>query len=131
MKNLEPYYIPIKDTLKRILGSGNADYFIRRKIIEFRPVAFMRGSTFQDSIIILDEAQNLTPVQMKMFLTRIGENCKVIINGDMTQQDIKGMSGLMDAVKRLRGIRRVAIIEFSLNDVVRSGIVKDILRAYS
>jgi phosphate starvation-inducible PhoH-like protein len=91
----------------------------------------MRGSTFQDSIIILDEAQNLTPIQMKMFLTRIGENCKVIINGDMTQQDIKGMSGLMDAVKRLRGIRRVAIIEFSLNDVVRSGIVKDILRAYS
>lgn len=95
------------------------------------PLAFMRGRTFKNCWAILDEAQNTTPSQMKLFLTRIGDNCKVIIDGDIEQKDITTQSGLSDAVNKLKNTRKVGIVEFSVEDVVRSGIVKDILRAYS
>jgi phosphate starvation-inducible PhoH-like protein len=130
-EKMEPYYQPIKDLLYKIIGKGHTDYYIKRNVIEFRALAFMRGSTFSDSIVILDESENTTPQQMKMFLTRIGDDCKVIINGDIAQSDIKGNSGLNDALHRLQNVRKVGIIEFSVDDIVRSGICRDIIKAYA
>jgi phosphate starvation-inducible PhoH-like protein len=95
------------------------------------PLAFMRGRTFKNCWAILDEAQNTTPGQMKLFLTRIGDNCKVIIDGDLEQKDIPTQSGLADAVNRLKHTKKVGLVEFTVEDIVRSGIVKDIIRAYS
>jgi phosphate starvation-inducible PhoH-like protein len=91
----------------------------------------MRGSTFEDSFIILDEAQNVSPVSMKMFLSRIGENSKVVVDGDIQQKDIKGASGLSDAVDRLKHLNNVGWVNFDIDDIVRSGICKDIVIAYS
>ena len=90
----------------------------------------MRGRTFTNAVVILDEAQNTTPSQMMLFLTRIGQNCKVIIDGDLGQKDISGISGLQDAINKLRHVNSINVVEFGINDVVRSGIVKDILIAY-
>jgi phosphate starvation-inducible PhoH-like protein len=90
----------------------------------------MRGKTFARCFYILDEAQNCTPQQMKLFLTRIGEDCKVIIDGDIDQKDIAGMSGLQDAVNRLQNVDKIGIVEFTVDDVVRSGMCKEILMAY-
>lgn len=126
----DEYLTPMKAILYKALGHSYTELLFKNKIIEARPLAFMRGSTFENSIVILDEAQNVTPQQMKMFLTRIGENSKVIINGDVAQADIRGETGLNDAVKRLREIRNVGVVEFTIEDIVRSGIVKDILIAY-
>jgi phosphate starvation-inducible PhoH-like protein len=126
----DEYLTPMKSILYKALGHSHTELLFKNKIIEARPLAFMRGSTFEDSIVILDEAQNVTPQQMKMFLTRIGENSKVIINGDVAQSDIRGDSGLNDAVKRLRAVRSIGVVEFTIEDIVRSGIVKDILIAY-
>lgn len=126
----DEYLTPMKSILYKALGQTHTELLFKNKIIEARPLAFMRGSTFENSIVILDEAQNVTPQQMKMFLTRIGENSKVIINGDIAQSDIRGESGLNDAVKRLHSIRSVGVVEFTIEDIVRSGIVKDILIAY-
>ncbi|MCY1361775.1 Protein PhoH [compost metagenome] len=90
----------------------------------------MRGRTFKNAVIILDEAQNTTPTQMKLFLTRIGEGCTVIVNGDITQKDIPGASGLGDALLRMGGIPGVEIVRFTSADVVRSGLVQKIVEAY-
>jgi phosphate starvation-inducible PhoH-like protein len=130
-EKMEPYYQPIKDILYKIIGKGHTDYYIKRQVIEFRPLAFMRGSTFSESIVILDESENTTPGQMKMFLTRIGDDCKVIINGDIAQSDIKGNSGLSDGLHRLQHVRKVGFVEFGIDDIVRSGICKDIIKAYA
>jgi len=129
-EKLSPYYQPIKDIVYKRVGQGHGDFFFKRKMIEFRPLAFMRGSTFDNAFVILDEAQNTTKAQMKMFLTRIGNDCKVVIDGDIAQSDLKIESGLHDAVNRLSAVRHIGMVEFSADDVVRSGIVKDILRAY-
>jgi phosphate starvation-inducible protein PhoH and related proteins len=94
-------------------------------------LAFMRGHTFTDSFVVLDEAQNTTPTQMKLFLTRIGQNCKVVVNGDLSQRDISGPSGLADALDRLADLRDVAVVRFRREDIVRSGLVQDIVDAYS
>jgi phosphate starvation-inducible PhoH-like protein len=91
----------------------------------------MRGSTFEDSFIILDEAQNCTPTQLRMFLTRIGENSKVVVDGDVQQKDIKGLSGLDDALTRLKHLNNIGWVHFDIDDIVRSGICKDIVIAYS
>jgi phosphate starvation-inducible PhoH-like protein len=125
------YLTPMKSILNKALGHSYVEALFKNKTIEARPLAFMRGSTFENAIVILDEAQNVTPQSMLMFLTRIGTNCKVIINGDIKQSDIRGQSGLDDAVNRLRYVRDVDVTEFSADDIVRSGIVKDILKAYS
>jgi phosphate starvation-inducible PhoH-like protein len=96
--------------------------------IEIAPLAFMRGRTFSDAFIILDEAQNTTIEQMRMFLTRFGENVKVVITGDLTQSDIKGTNGLQWAIEKLKLCESVHIIRYNNSDVVRSALVRDILK---
>lgn len=119
------------DILNIRLGAGTVKYLMRHGRIVAAPLAYMRGRTFgEDTFVILDEAQNTTPAQMKMFLTRIGDNCNVVINGDIKQSDIKGPNGLEDAVERLSGVRSVYIHEFSRDDIVRSGLVRDVIDRY-
>ncbi|MBL4679565.1 MAG: PhoH family protein [Pseudomonadales bacterium] len=125
------YIEAFRDALNERLGSGAVDYYLRHGRIVAAPLAFMRGKTFgADSFVILDEAQNTTKAQMKMFLTRIGEQCKVVVNGDIQQSDIRGPNGLADAVDRVRGLPNVHIHTFERNDVVRSGLVRDLLDRY-
>lgn len=119
------------DILNTRLGAGTVKYLMRHGRIVAAPLAYMRGRTFaSDTFVILDEAQNTTPSQMKMFLTRIGEDCKVVINGDVKQSDISGKNGLADAVERLRGVATVAIHEFDRDDIVRSGLVREVIDRY-
>lgn len=126
----EPYIRPVRDALEEKFGSGFLEYLLKTGKIEARPLGLIRGSTFKNCWVILDEAQNVTPVQMKMFLTRIGENCKMIINGDLRQKDIVGVSGLEDAMKVLQRVSSVGKVTFSTDDIVRSGICRDIVIAY-
>lgn len=126
----DPYLQPFRDVLNERLGKTFVEYLIKIGRIEAAPLAYMRGRTFKDAFVILDEAQNTTPTQMKMFLTRIGQNTRVVVNGDITQKDIRGESGLADAVKKLSFIPAVKHIEFTREDVVRSGLVQEIVSAY-
>ena len=126
----QPYIEPFIDVLNERLGRSQVDYLLKRGQIVAKPLAYMRGTTFKNSMCILDEAQNTTPAQMMLFLTRIGRDCKVIVDGDINQKDISGISGLQDAVNRLKAVVGVGMVEFGINDCVRSGIVMDILRAY-
>jgi phosphate starvation-inducible PhoH-like protein len=131
-----PWIQPVADVFDERLGKGFHQNLMKNGRIQYKPLMMMRGSSFKDSWIILDEAQNTTPDQMKMFLTRIGENCKMIINGDALQSDLKdgrGVaqdSGLEDAVYRLRKLPAVGHVEFTMDDIVRHGLIKDILLAY-
>lgn len=125
-----PYIEPFKDVLVERLGASFYEWAIKNKRIIASPLSFMRGKTFKDCVVILDEAQNTSPIQMKLFLTRIGQNCKMIIDGDSSQKDISGISGLDDAISRLRVIPSVGIVRFEVEDIVRHGIIKNILRAY-
>lgn len=127
----EPYLQPVRQVLIERMGKGAFEYALKMNRIEPVPLGFMRGMTFNDCWVILDEAQNVTPAEMKMFLTRIGENCKVLICGDLDQVDIEGPSGLGDAVRRTSWIPSVRITEFSIEDVVRSGLVMQVLQSYS
>lgn len=127
----EPYLQPVRQVLTERMGKGAFDYALKMNRIEPVPLGFMRGMTFNDCWVILDEAQNVTPAEMKMFLTRIGENCKVIICGDLDQVDLPGPSGLGDAVNRTAWIPSVRITEFMIEDVVRSGLVMQVLQSYS
>jgi len=129
-EKFDPYLQPFKDVLNERLGRSHVEGMIKSGKIEAAPLAYMRGRTFRDAFVILDEAQNTTPTQMKMFLTRIGANCTVVVNGDINQKDIKGESGLRDAVRRLSYIPAVAHIEFRRDDIVRSGLVAEIVQAY-
>lgn len=126
----EPYFRPVKDALEEYLGSGALEYHLKAGNIEARPLAYLRGATLKNCWVILDEAQNLTPSQMKMFLTRIGSNAKFIINGDPTQKDIPGPSGLVDALHRLKGLGGVSTVYFERADIVRSGICQAIAERY-
>jgi len=126
----EPYFRPVRDALEEKFGTGYLEYLIKVGKIEARPLGLLRGSTFKDCWVILDEAQNVTPTQMQMFLTRIGENCKMIINGDLKQKDIPGLSGLEDAIHTLRRVAGVEEVNFTTKDIVRSGICRDIVIAY-
>jgi phosphate starvation-inducible PhoH-like protein len=128
-----PYFAPVLDILNERLGASFVTYAIRAEKIVALPLAYMRGHTFKDAFVIMDEAQNTTPSQMKMFLTRMGENVKCVVNGDATQSDLAPgtVSGLEDAVYRFRGHRDVGIIRFERADVVRSGFCMDVLDAYS
>lgn len=125
-----PYLAPFRDVLEERLGKGMVEYLIRKGRIEAAPLAYMRGRTFKNSMVILDEAQNTTPVQMKMFLTRIGEDTSVIVNGDPGQKDIPGKSGLVDAIERVSFIPSVRVVKFGPHDVVRSGLAQEIVQAY-
>ena len=125
------YIDAFRDILNQRLGAGTVNYCIRHGRIVAAPLAFMRGKTFDEgTFVILDEAQNTSPAQMKMFLTRIGEDCKVVINGDIRQSDIRGPNGLSDAVEKLRGLAGVYIHHFDYEDIVRSGLVKSIIDRY-
>jgi phosphate starvation-inducible PhoH-like protein len=125
-----PYMEPLISVLEERLGKSYTDLLLKRGQIQMKPLEFMRGSTFQNSLCILDEAQNTTPSQMKLFLSRIGEDCKVIIDGDTAQTDIRGLSGLADAVDRLYDVDKIGIVEFGIDDIVRSAMCKEIILRY-
>ena len=125
------YIDPFRDILNERLGTGAVEYNLRHGRIVAAPLAFMRGKTFSsDTFVLLDEAQNTTVAQMKMFLTRIGEDCKVVVNGDINQSDIRGVNGLADAIQKLRGLPGVHIHRFERGDIVRSGLVRAVLDRY-
>jgi phosphate starvation-inducible protein PhoH and related proteins len=125
-----PYLAPVRVILNERLGKTHVDYLLKAGRIEAVPFAYMRGHTFKDAIVILDEAQNATKEQMKLFLTRLGVNTIAIVNGDQTQSDIGKDSGLIDAVSRTKQIEGVRVVEFGVEDVVRSGLVAAVHRAY-
>lgn len=129
-EKFDPYLQPFRDVLNRRLGKGYTDYLIKAEQIEAVPLAYLRGRTFRNAVVILDEAQNTTPNQMKMFLTRIGEDCTVIVNGDPSQKDIVGACGLVDAISKVRSLPGVRVIEFTKADVVRSGLTQMIVERY-
>lgn len=127
----EPYLRPVKDALEEFFGTGHLELLLKRKIIEPRPLAYLRGATLKDCWVIADEMQNATKGQLKLLLTRFGQNAKFIINGDPSQCDLeRGKSGLMDAVSRLSHIPDVGTVHFTREDVVREGLVQEILEAY-
>ena len=132
-EKVDPYLRPVYDALYQILGKDQTTRLMEREIIEIAPLAYMRGRTLDDAFVILDEAQNTTIAQMKMFLTRLGFGSKMIINGDRTQIDLpKGVkSGLVDAQSKLKGIDRIQFVTFDAFDVVRHPVVADIIKAYS
>lgn len=127
---IDPYFVPVREVLQRVLGPGRFTYAYEHDKIQFVPLAYMRGRTFTDAIVILDEAQNTTPAQMKMFLTRLGERSRLIVNGDLLQSDIQGLNGLRDAKERLQGIPGIGWVTFRREDVVRHGLVRVIAEAY-
>ena len=129
---IDPYLRPLYDALFEMLGPENYQRHMERGTIEIAPLAYMRGRTLDDSFIILDEAQNTTPEQMKMFLTRLGYNSKAVVTGDLSQTDLPfgKKSGLSIASKILRGIEGIGIFEFSERDVVRHSLVRKIINAY-
>ena len=129
---IDPYLRPLYDALYEMLGPENYQRHLEKGTIEIAPLAYMRGRTLDDSFIILDEAQNTTPEQMKMFLTRLGFNSKAVVTGDITQTDLPfgKKSGLMEAVKVLKDIEDIAIHRFSERDVVRHRLVQKIILAY-
>ena len=129
---VDPYLRPLYDALFDMLGAETYQKYLERGDIEVAPLAYMRGRTLDDSFIILDEAQNTSPEQMKMFLTRLGFNSKMVITGDITQIDLPSgcRSGLKDAVRILKNIDSIANISFTEKDVVRHKLVQDIIKAY-
>ena len=129
---IDPYLRPLYDSLYEMMGADNYQRQVEKGVIEVAPLAYMRGRTLDDSFIILDEAQNCTPEQMKMFLTRLGFNSKAVVTGDLTQTDLPvgQKSGLSEAVKILSGIEDIAIHSFTERDVVRHKLVQKIILAY-
>ena len=129
---VDPYLRPLYDALFDMLGAETFQKYQEKGNIEVAPLAYMRGRTLADSFIILDEAQNTTPEQMKMFLTRLGFNSKAVITGDITQIDLPDSkkSGLIEAQRVLREVEDIAIVTFTEKDVVRHKIVQDIIKAY-
>ena len=127
---LDPYMRPIFDFLGRFVHHQTLKTYLDQNVIEIAPLAYMRGRSFEDAVIILDEAQNTTPEQMKMFLTRIGRGAQAIVTGDITQADVRGLNGLQDAINKLDGIHGIDIIEFTSDDIVRHNIVTEVVEAY-
>ena len=129
---IDPYLRPLYDALGEMLGSESFKNCLEKGVIEICPLAYMRGRTLDDAFIILDEAQNTTPEQMKMFLTRLGNNSKAIITGDITQIDLPFVrkSGLVDALELLEGINGIAVFRFTRKDIVRHPLVQRIIQAY-
>lgn len=131
-EKIDPYLRPLYDALFEMQEPEKVEKFMERGVIEVAPIAFMRGRTLNDSFIIFDEAQNSTPEQMKMVLTRVGFNSKIVVTGDATQVDLPTgrRSGLMDALETLHGIEGISIVPFDERDVVRHQLVQRIIRAY-
>lgn len=129
---VDPYLRPLYDALFEMLGAENFQKHLEKGNIEVAPLAYMRGRTLDDAFIILDEAQNTTHEQIKMFLTRLGFNSKIVVTGDITQIDlpVSKSSGLIEAMKVLKNIDGISIVKFSDKDVVRHKLVQDIIKAY-
>ena len=125
-----PYMMSLYYNMEQIIGKQRLDVLKRAGVVQVIPLAYMRGLTLTNSIVVLDEAQNATPAQIKTFVTRIGQGSKYIINGDLMQSDIRKENGLEDAIKRFTGIRRVGFSQFDLSDVVRHPIVAEMLERY-
>lgn len=130
-EKFEPYFRPFRDVLIERLGKGDFEYKMRHGQIEAIPLAYMRGMTFKDCWVILDEAQNTTPAQMLLFLTRIGKDCKVLVNGDKLQNDHGKRSGLEVAIDRMAGVNGFGTVTFTSDDVVRSGIVQQVIERWA
>ena len=131
-EKVDPYLRPLYDALYELFGADKIDKKIEAGEIEIAPLAFMRGRTLKNCFAILDEAQNATETQIKMFLTRIGENSKLVVNGDPSQIDLinKSQSGLLKSKKILKGLKEIKFVEFDHNDVIRHPLVSKIIRAY-
>ena len=130
LEKFAPWFEPFRRIMIAEFGQSHMENLMKRGRIEVAPMGHLRGLTFDNAIVILDEAQNTTPAQMKLFLTRIGENCRVVVNGDTDQKDIPGRSGLEDIIERLDGMEGVGRLQFTEDDVVRSGFVRDLLKRY-
>src|SRR6202047_1633157 len=131
-EKIDPYLRPLYDALYDMLDPERVDRYLEENVIEIAPIAFMRGRTLNDSFVILDEAQNTTSEQMKMFVTRLGFNSKAVITGDVTQIDLPNArrSGLLEAMDVLKGVNGLAFVHFDESDVVRHHLVQRIIRAY-
>ena len=131
-QKVDPYLRPVYDALYEMIGFDRVEKLISRHIIEVAPLAYMRGRTLNNAFVILDEAQNTTPMQMKMFLTRIGFGTKAVITGDITQTDLPGnqSSGLSHSLNILKEIEAIGIVNFTSGDVVRHPLVQSIVEAY-
>jgi phosphate starvation-inducible protein PhoH and related proteins len=131
-EKIDPYLRPLYDALFDMLDPERVERYLEKNVIEIAPIAFMRGRTLNDSFVILDEAQNTTSEQMKMFVTRLGFNSKAVITGDVTQIDLPTArrSGLIEAVEILKGVNGLAFVHFDESDVVRHHLVQRIIRAY-
>ena len=131
-EKIDPYLKPLYDALYEMLPAEQVDKKIAIGEIEIAPLAFMRGRTLSNAFVILDEAQNTTPMQMKMFLTRLGENSRMVVNGDLSQVDLPNgiISGLRDSLETLDGVPNIGSARFSAADVVRHGLVAKIVKAY-
>ena len=129
---LDPYLQPLYDALQDMIPAVKLKEYMENNVIQIAPLAFMRGRTLNDAVIILDEAQNTTPHQIKMFLTRLGMNAKMIVTGDMTQIDLppSTTSGLIQAMQILKGVKGIGRIEFTKKDIVRHKLVQRIVEAY-
>ena len=125
-----PYMMSLYYNMEQIVGKQRLDVLRSSGVVTVIPLAYMRGLTLTNSIVVLDEAQNATPSQIKTFLTRIGNGSKFIVNGDLMQSDIKISNGLEDSIKRFTGLRRVGFSQFDLDDVVRHPIVAELLERY-
>ena len=132
-EKIDPYLQPLYDALQDMVPAAKLTEFMEKGVIQIAPLAFMRGRTLSDAVVILDEAQNTTVLQLKMFLTRLGLGGKMIVTGDMTQIDLPPTqtSGLRDALERFQGIKGIEIIEFNEKDIVRHPLVKKIVSAYN
>ena len=131
-EKIDPYLQPLYDALQDMITPAKLRDYLERGIIQIAPLAFMRGRTLADAVVILDEAQNTTTQQIKMFLTRMGLNTKMIVTGDVTQIDLPASqrSGLIDALDTLRGIKGIARVDFDVRDIVRHRLVQRIVEAY-
>ncbi|HCU58924.1 MAG TPA: phosphate starvation-inducible protein PhoH [Alphaproteobacteria bacterium] len=131
-EKVDPYLRPLYDALYEMLPAEMVDKKLSLGEIEIAPLAFMRGRTLSNAFVILDEAQNTTPMQMKMFLTRLGENSRMVVNGDLSQVDLpRGVvSGLRDALETLKNVKNITSVTFTSSDVVRHGLVAKIVQAY-
>jgi phosphate starvation-inducible PhoH-like protein len=131
-EKIDPYLTPVYDALNDMIPSEKLKYYRENRVIEIAPLAYMRGRTLSNAFVLLDEAQNTTPMQLKMFLTRLGKNSKLIINGDRTQIDLKPnqKSGLEDALGIMKNVKGIGFVELDQKDVIRHPIVKEIIKAY-
>lgn len=131
LEKFSVYISPYMETLNELLGKTFVEYCLKTGVIEAVPLGFMRGRSFKNCLILADEMQSASAIQMKLLLTRLGENSKVFINGDVQQRDDSSTVGLEDAIGTLRHLNQVEVVQFTDDDCVRSGTCRDILRAYS